>query len=436
MNFKEWLLSEEIHFQNKVATVYHRTCTNCDKEESIKSVSGILTSDYKVGTGCMYGCGLYTTYTLESQFSNYMNSYGKVVAKFKVEELDKYLVFQLMPAYNIHGDNYKISDQLKKLGVLDKVDPDKLKGYDEQQKEKYSSPLALRFYNENKQWIESIRGIMYYGPDDGHCLLKYQPVQDGTITLLSYAVAAPIDMKKMEELKNPKSKLWITSTDKASIKSIYKSTSDKDRFSFGDNSYVVKKLLNSKNLRLTVKRLGPELNQLSDSNVRYFIWNAPDRNEMAELIIEYKPELSDDNVDAFLEFAPDIDRIAELIVKYKTELSNDGIRQLLEKSTKKDAIAKLIIDKQPELSNWNVIAFIRHAIDIDAIAALLGTYNINKLSDSNVKNLLKNSMLKIPSLPTFEKPTNQQKIAKIINKYYKNITPEIQQLIDKYLHEL
>ena len=94
MNFKHWLISEEI-FPNKTATVYHRTCQNCDEDKSIKSVSSILTSDYKVGKGCYYGCGLYTTFAIKSQFTNYMQTYGKAVVKFKVEELDKYLIFQL-----------------------------------------------------------------------------------------------------------------------------------------------------------------------------------------------------------------------------------------------------------------------------------------------------------------------------------------------------
>ena len=37
MNFKEWLLSEEI-FPNKTATVYHRTCPGCDEEKSVQAV--------------------------------------------------------------------------------------------------------------------------------------------------------------------------------------------------------------------------------------------------------------------------------------------------------------------------------------------------------------------------------------------------------------
>jgi len=51
MNFKKWILSEEI-FPNKNATVYHRTCGGCNEYRSIKAVSGILTNNYKIGDGC------------------------------------------------------------------------------------------------------------------------------------------------------------------------------------------------------------------------------------------------------------------------------------------------------------------------------------------------------------------------------------------------
>ena len=130
MNFKQWLLNEDV-WQNNTATVFHRTCKHCNEEDSIKAVSGILTSDFKTGSGfgCMYGCGLYTTLSLESQFTDTMFRYGKAVVKFKATELDKYLIFQLSLAKQIHGKDYKISDQLKKLGVLDKVDQNGLKYY-------------------------------------------------------------------------------------------------------------------------------------------------------------------------------------------------------------------------------------------------------------------------------------------------------------------
>ncbi len=105
MNFKKWLISEEIYPQNKTATVYHRT--------SKQSVANLLKSDFRSGTGCLYGCGLYTTFALDSQFAEYMDQYGDTLVKFKASKLDDYLIVHKSVARQLLGEKYKISDQLK-----------------------------------------------------------------------------------------------------------------------------------------------------------------------------------------------------------------------------------------------------------------------------------------------------------------------------------
>jgi len=433
MNFKEWLISEEI-FPNKTATVYHRTCQDCNKDESVKAVSSILTKDYKVGKGCYYGCGLYTTFAIESQFTNYMKTYGKAVVKFKVTDLDKYLIFQLSVAKQIHGEDYKISSQFKKLGLLNKpnVNEIKLKEYDErQEKENYSSKFAKEFYEQNK-WIEnSVKGIIYYGKNDGYCLLKYPTVQDGTITMWGYAVAEPDDTKKMEELKSNIG--WIKSVGVLGtpIKNVYKSPiKNKERFAFGDYNYIVDQLLNSKNLEVTAKELRSHLNKLSDENFSNLLKKAANKDQMAEVIVKYKTELTDQNVSSLLYIVSrspdnwsstrkDKDEIAKLIIKKKSNLSSENVRVLLSYATDIDEIAKLIQEKEDnisklsdddvsnlsfnenpekiakiiikyksELTDSNVYRLLVSTIDKDEIARLLGEKNISKLSDHNVKNLV------------------------------------------------
>jgi len=384
MNFKEWLLSEEI-FPNKTATVYHRT-------KSIKDVSSILTSDYKVGKGCYYGCGLYTTFAIESQFTNYMKTYGKAVVKFKVTDLDKYLIFQLSVAKQIHGKDYKISSQLKKLGLLNKVDQSNLKEYDErQEKEKYSSTLAKEFYDKNYLILNSVKGIIYYGGSDGYCLLKYPTVQDGTITMLAYAVAEPDDMKKMEELKSDIGWIKSVGTLGTSIKNVYKSPiKNKERFAFGDYSYIVDQLLNSKNLEKIAKELRSYINKLSDENFSNLLKKAANKDQMAEVIINYKTELSDDNVYDLIRYASDKDNIAELIIKKKPDISDNNVEYLLDSATenKKDAIAYLIIEKKPELSDRNIRDLISYAINKDAVAELIINNKPELLSSHNVQTIL------------------------------------------------
>ena len=405
MKFKEWLISEEI-FPNKTATVYHRTCPGCDEEQSVQAVSGILTSDFKVGAGCMYGCGFYTTFAIESQFTNYMETYVKAVVKFKVTDIDKYLIFQLSVAKQIHGKDYRISDQLKKLGVLNKVDESKLKEYDEQQeKESFSSVLAVKFYRQNNWIVNSVKGIIYYGANDGYCLVKYEPVQDGTITMLAYAVSEPNDMKKMEELKNPKSKNWIISTDKASVKSIYKSPiSNREKFSFGedDNVHIMNQLLKSKNVEYTAKKLGSNLNQLSSDNVGVLLYKATDKEKMIEVIIKYKTKLSDKDVSTSIMNAKEKDIIAKLIIEKKPELSDHNVFHLLSYADKIDEIAELIIEKKPELSDDNIYYLLLKAKNKEKIAEILQKEkdNISKLSNLLIRDLIarvteKDEMLKI-----------------------------------------
>jgi|694.fasta_scaffold04203_16 hypothetical protein len=482
MNFKHWLISEEI-FPNKTATVYHRT-------RSLKDVSGILTSDFKAGAGagCSYGCGLYTTYKIESQFVDYMEMYGEALVKFKVTDLDKYLIFQLSEAKQIHGNDYKISSQFKKLGLLNKpnVNESKLEYYDKrQEKEKFSSVLAYEFYEQNN-WIEkSVKGIIYYGSRDGYCLVKYPTVQDKTITMLGYAVAKYDDMKKMEELKSNIG--WIKSVGilGTPIKNVYKSPiENKEKFAFGDYSEIenVKNIfLTSKNLEKTAKKLGLYLDKFSDENISGLLHHAEDKDKMAEVIAKYKTELTDWNVFHLLHYATDKDKIAELIIKYKTELTDENVENLLRTATNKDKIAELIVKNKPELSNMNIYSLIQFATDKQDKIAELIIEKKSKLSGKHVELLLRKATDKDkiaeliignkPELSYFdvqyllnfandkekiaerlqEKEDNisklddqsvidlfhddandKDKIAQIINKYHTKKTPKIQEFIDKY----
>ena len=129
------------------------------------------------------------------------------------------------------------------------------------------------------------------------------------------------------------------------------------------------------------------------------------------------------NIENLLQKATNKYKMAKLIIKYKLEIDNNDVNNLFKYTTKKDAIAKLIIEKQPELSKNIVKYLLSVAVDKDKIAELLGTYNISKLYYHDASNLISFAI-------------DQSKIAQIINQYHQNKTPKIQQLIDKYIHEL
>jgi hypothetical protein len=162
-------------------------------------------------------------------------------------------------------------------------------------------------------------------------------------------------------------------------------------------------------------------NKISDEDDVYTLLNnSEDKDKMAELIIKNKQNLSNENIKDLFEFSKDKDKIAEtlintnpnlsnenileivfysknkekiikLIINTKSNLSDEIFKYLFKFSKDKDEIAELIINKKPEVSNYNVYEFIRLSNDKEHIAELLGSHNINKLSDDDIKNLIKDS---------------------------------------------
>lgn len=213
MNFKKWLISEEIYPQNKTATVYHRT--------EIRNVPNLLKNDFKTGKGCLYGCGLYTTFSIDSQFAGYMDQYGDTLVKFKATNLDEYLIVHKSVARQLLGEKYKVSDQLKKFGIASKMEPQDLELFDElQEKEKFSSMVLQQIYSKYPTIVESLKGAIYYGSNDGYCLIKYPPVEDGTIQMLGFAQVSVDNLEKKKQLENNKG--WVKETGGISIKDVRK----------------------------------------------------------------------------------------------------------------------------------------------------------------------------------------------------------------------
>jgi lambda repressor-like predicted transcriptional regulator len=239
-----------------------------------------------------------------------------------------------------------------------------------------------------------------------------------------------------------------------------------------------------------------DLNKLSDGNVRDLLKYAPDKDNMAELIIQKKSELTRDNVSILLynatnkeemaeliktdnisklnfndvinlvQSATDKDKMAELLIKYKKKLHDaDGwssiISPLLISAKNKYKIAELIIQKETELSSLHLVhhddveALLYYPNDREKIAALLGTDNIDRLEDNNVNGLIKKldgkplelkiiakilgekniSKLSYDSVKNLLSKSYPKKenIAKILNQYYTNKTPQIKRLINKHL---
>jgi hypothetical protein len=212
MEFSNWLMMEEI-FPNKTATIFHRAGANATSE----SITNILNSDFKSGegAGCLYGCGLYATFSLESQFHSSMGMYGPFIIKFKITDLDKYIIIPPNVAKYVKGDRWKLSQQLQDSypHLIADLKEDDLETLDLRQARTTSKsfvPMLIR---------EKVKGVLYRDLH-GYTIVKYEPVNDGSITMIGYAVANALDTDKMKELQNPSA--WITSTDTAKIRDIYK----------------------------------------------------------------------------------------------------------------------------------------------------------------------------------------------------------------------
>jgi hypothetical protein len=393
MNFKQWLLSEEIYPQNRTATVFHRTCQGCDVEKSLQAVYGILTSDFRAGDkrGCRYGCGLYTTFALESQFANTMWIYGEAVVKFKVTDLDNYLIFHPSVAKSIHGKDYKLSDQLKKLGISNKVTPETDLPALEQELEtqEYSSIGAINFYNNNK-WIENtIKGIIFRGDSDGYVLLKYAPVRDGTISMLGYAVAKVGDEQKMAELQNNKG--WIKSTNQASIKDIDKLPFDnRSKYKSSGNQFVDKLLLASPKSKFLAKKYKTEIENLSNNNIVFLLQNTENPIEMGGFLGQPNiNKLNSSDVIELINNSKNLSQILKMFYEKITQDMNQVSDWILSISPDKiNTVLPILFQQNLKLNDFAIQNLFLKSKNPIELAKILGQEKMNIINDTIFDNML------------------------------------------------
>lgn len=437
MNFKDWLITEEI-WPNNTATVYHRT--------NPEHIDNILSTGWRVGGGAMYGSGLYTTLAIESQFTKYMeDSYGKTILKFKVTDINQYIICQKNIAQQVLGQNYKISQQLEKLNLSELYTQEQIEKFDRMMDTvKYSAELAKKMFESNKSLDEKAKGIIYYGSNDGYCLVKYQPVEDGTIKLLGYANdVKATDTKKMLELqtnckKNKEGKCenpWITSTSKIALKSLF--GSDKD----DKTDYVKKPKYKTDDIE-SVKSDSMMKFLIQNNKIDFDSWEiwhllsdvAQDKDEIAKAIIKNKKELNASNVLSLLSYTANKEEIAKLIGPINmAKLKDKDVNDLLQENQKEEMFkalgteninkanislllsfaenpiefAKLII-KYKNMTDDDILVIFGVLKNPEETAELLGTERMKKLSDDVVNFYLYNTEIN---------KVFQDKMIKVLKQY-------------------
>jgi hypothetical protein len=213
---------------------------------------------------------------------------------------------------------------------------------------------------------------------------------------------------------------------------------------------------------------------LSDNDFHYLLAFAPDKDEMAKLIVQHVKELSGDNINSLLGVVSDKDEMARFIIEHIKELSVDIISVLLFTAYDKVEMARILgsnnINKLngghlkkllDDPSNGEMAEILgpdninkltgddvkyvmsrMHGINIEKMARILGPDNINKLSGDHVYNLLlttsdKEKMAKILGPDNINKinydnvysllyyAPNKNKMRQFLRKYYTGTNPEV-----------
>ena len=128
---------------------------------------------------------------------------------------------------------------------------------------------------------------------------------------------------------------------------------------------------------------------LSDNDFHYLLAFAPDRDEMARLIVQHVKELSGDNINSLIDVVSDKDEMARFIIQHIKELSGDIISVLLLTASDIVEMARILgLDNINKLNGGHVKNLLHNAPDKEKMREILGSDNINKLTGDDVKNLM------------------------------------------------
>ena len=190
-------------------------------------------------------------------------------------------------------------------------------------------------------------------------------------------------------------------------------------------SVITKLITYAKDKDKIVELIINKKSKLSDNNVASLLQSATDKDKIAKLLgIKNIKNIIDADVRRLLDSATDKDKMAELLMKYKAKISDDNFHYIFSYVNNKDKTAETFIKYKKNLSNDDVARLITYAEDKDKIAEIL-----QKKADY-ISELSKDSIYYLLQYQTKE---DKKQMAQIINKYHTKKTPEIQEILYKYL---
>ena len=219
-----------------------------------------------------------------------------------------------------------------------------------------------------------------------------------------------------------------------------------------DNSYIFKQMpeyISGNIIRLLItyaenkekiaRKLGTKLiNQMDQENVEMLMHFVVDKDETANVLVNYKTNLDGPEVKSIIRHAKSKNLIAYSLKSANiNKMSTFDIENLL--SFPKDRqianqIANIIAKYKTNLNSLEVKAILEGtpSKNLYDIAEKLGEHNINKIKLEDMSK-----MLKTLTYDGLDEDDNRKiTLSKVLNQYHTNKTPEIQELIDKYINYL
>jgi hypothetical protein len=185
MNRSQALMTLLEEIAGTAAIVYHRTGAKAftdpqtGKDFSGKEVpENIIAQGFAEGAEGMYGPGIYATYRLDSQFRDYMSTYGEYLVKCRVN-LQGYIILDYAEARKVYRDAYPLHNQLSQYYAPRWLDNEAewIEHYETQLRSRpheTTSKIASRLHTAYH--IEGVvPGMLFTGQHDDAVVVTYKP---------------------------------------------------------------------------------------------------------------------------------------------------------------------------------------------------------------------------------------------------------------------
>ena len=216
---------------------------------------------------------------------------------------------------------------------------------------------------------------------------------------------------------------WSTTTEKVSIRQLYTVPEEKrEKLTSTKRLTPLRRAMlsipTSKNKDSRIKFiLSRYIDELSNHDVEILLQYTKNKDDIAKIIVQNKKDLNESNVSFILHISKDHDAIGKLIIQNKKQITDIDIENIINYATDKNQMIKFIlqniieitnsmvghmvhnaennietinfiIQNKKDLTGTNISLIMIYTPDKIQAAQILGSENINKLEDKDVKRVL------------------------------------------------